>query len=284
MNAVNTARELKVLPDEVLRSAALVAGHLRGFERLGGLSGRTVAAVHGVSASVVVKGPAVAAEVEIAGRLAGDFERHGIRTPTIFAIVETSSAGTWLVMEHLPHPLPRERWGVDVPVIDTLRSLHSLPPALVANLRNGFQPGWSPAMTQAAASALRADAATAQRLEDLERRAQPLFARRCVISGDPNPLNWRVDDEGRPVLLDLERLTIASPSLDLAILLPGLPDRRQATALAIAYGADAPTADEILWAKAWTVVEMASTTAASTQAREVLRDVREAFFSWLEQV
>ncbi|MBE7956380.1 phosphotransferase [Microbacterium oxydans] len=284
MNALKTAKAPKEIPVEVLRSAARVGGRLKGFEWLGGLSGRSVAALHGVSASVVVKGPAVAAEVEIAGRLAGDFERHGIRTPTIFAIVETSSAGTWLVMERLPHPLPQERWGVDLQVIDTLRSLHSLPQGLVASLRYGFQPGWDSAMTRSAVSALHADAATAQHLEDLERCAQPLFARRCVISGDPNPLNWRVDHAGFPVLLDLERLTIASPALDLAILLPGLPDRSEAEALTSAYGPDSPSVDEILWAKAWTVVEMASTSAASRQARDVLRAVRGAFLAWLEQV
>ncbi|MCB8044061.1 hypothetical protein JM654_06985 [Microbacterium oxydans] len=107
MNALKTAKAPKEIPVEVLRSAARVGGRLKGFEWLGGLSGRSVAALHGVSASVVVKGPAVAAEVEIAGRLAGDFERHGIRTPTIFAIVETSSAGTWLVMERLPTRCPK---------------------------------------------------------------------------------------------------------------------------------------------------------------------------------
>ena len=184
-----------------------------------------MARVQGTSRSVVVKGPVSTPEVEVARHFPELLLRHGVRVPRVFATPEAVDAGTWIVMEHLPDPLPQHRWGVDAQVIAMLRGLHTLPPDVVEELPGRYLPRWDDALTASAAAALGADDAVVGRLTVLAKRAQPLFDPRCVVSGDPNPLNWRVDGEQRPVLLDLERITVASPALDLAIVLAGLPDR-----------------------------------------------------------
>ncbi len=272
------------LPSEVLAAASACAGGITGIESLCGLSGRTVARVQGTGGSVVAKGPVSTPEVEVARHFPELLLRHGVRVPRVFATPETADAGTWIVMEHLPDPLPQERWGADEQVITTLRALHTLPPDVVEELPERYRPRWDDALTASAASTLGADDAVVGRLTLLAEHAQPLFDPRCVVSGDPNPLNWRVDDENRPVLLDLERITVASPALDLAIVLAGLPDRASAAAVTAAYGAEAPTADEVLLAKAWSVVELAATAADGTPAHDVVMYVRPAFFSWLERL
>lgn len=268
------------LPPAVLAAVTPHTGTVRAVEPLGGLSGRTVAAVHGSLGSVVVKGPVSPVEVAAATDLAGPLARSGVRVPRTLASPDASGA-TWLVTEHLPRALPRHRWGGDPHVLDALRGLHSLAPELVENLPDRYRPRWDAPLTAAACESLAADDATAGRLADLAGRAGGLFAAGRVICADANPLNWRLDTDGRPVLVDWERLTVASPAIDVATVIPGLPDRRTAGVVASAYGADAVTADEVMLAKAWTVVELAATAAPGSAAREVVEQIRAPFLEWL---
>ncbi|MBE1878419.1 phosphotransferase family protein [Myceligenerans pegani] len=273
------------LPAAVVTAVARHAGGVEGIERLGGLSGRTVVAVHGRWRTVVVKGPVTRVEVAAATELVDPLARHGVRVPRTLAVVDATgdSAGDdWVVMEHLPRALPRERWGADGRVVDMLRGLHAMPRELVEHLSDRYRPRWDPSLTAAACVALDADQATAGRLADLAERAQDLFFPDRVVSGDPNPLNWRLDDHDSPVLVDWERITVASPAIDLAIVLPGLPDREAAASMVAAYGNDALGVDDILLAKAWTVVELAATAAAGSAAREVIEQIRASFLDWLD--
>jgi aminoglycoside phosphotransferase (APT) family kinase protein len=271
------------LPAEVLRAAEHRTGAVAWIELLGGLSGRTVRAVHGEDASVVVKGPAPAPEVAVARGLRSTLGHHGVRTPTVFAVIETQGAGTWIVQEYLARPLPRERWGADAEVIGMLRALHAVPPGAVDGLPDQYRPSWDDVLTSAAAASLAADNATTDRLQQLARRAWPLFVPRLVISADPNPLNWRIDDHDRPVLLDWERITVASPAIDLAIVLPGLPDRASVAAVRAVYGEGAPSTDEVLLAKAWSVVEFAASAPPGGPNHDVTASIREEFLRWLQQ-
>jgi hypothetical protein len=61
------------------------------------------------------------------------------------------------------------------------------------------------------------------RLLSIRERTQGLFAPLCCISGDPNPTNWGMREDGTVVLFDWERFGKGSPSLDIAISMPGLP-------------------------------------------------------------
>ncbi len=268
------------LPPAVVAAAAPHTGTVRATEPLGGLSGRTVAAVHGTLASVVVKGPVSSVELAAATDLARPLARSGVRTPRTLAVSEASGEA-WLVMEHLPRALPRHRWGADPHVLRALRGLHSLPREPVERLHGRYRPRWDAPLTAAACETLAVDDATGARLADLAQRAGSLFVASRVISGDANPLNWRLDAEDRPVLVDWERITVASPAIDLATVVPGLPDRRTAGAVVSAYGDDTITVDELLLAKVWTVVELAATAPSESAARGVVEQVRTPFLEWL---
>lgn len=272
------------LPTRVLAAAAEHTGQVVRSEPLGGLSERTVVLLHGDRGSVVVKGPAPPAELAVARWPGGFLGQHGVTTPQVLRVVDTTGSGSWVVMEHLPRALPRERWGADEHVVAVLRALHTVPTHLVASLPGRYRPAWDDALTAAATSALGADSTLRDRLMALCESAQRLFDPQCVVSADPNPLNWRLDEQDRPVLLDLERITLGTPALDLAIALPGLPDRASAAAMGAAYGAGAPSVDDILLAKVWSVVEFAAQAAADTRAQQAIADLLDAFPYWLDQL
>jgi hypothetical protein len=104
-------------------------------------------------------------------------------------------------------------------------------------------------------------------LAAMQQEAQPLFVPGVPISGDPNPLNWGLRDDGTAVLFDWERLTIATPALDLAIAVPGLGDWIAFRAVAAGYLGDAreradALARDIAAAKVWSVVELLAGVAA----------------------
>jgi aminoglycoside phosphotransferase (APT) family kinase protein len=234
--------------------------------------------VHGDAGVVVVKGPVPAAEADVAGRLAAVLEDAGVPTARCRALVEASD-GPWLVLEHLPEPLPRDRWGADPAVLDVLRRLHAIPPGLVRDIPERYLPRWDAAMTERAGDVLEADPALTDRLGELQDRAAPLFEPSVVVSGDANPLNWRLGTRGEPALIDWERITLAGPAVDLGILLPGLPSRTAAEQMAAAYG-NVP-ADALLLVKAWSIVELAATSEPGSEAGELVRGIRDEVRAWL---
>ncbi|MDQ0220379.1 hypothetical protein ELQ35_19985 [Peribacillus cavernae] len=58
-------------------------------------------------------------------------------------------------------------------------------------------------------------------LSFLQEQAKVLFRPLCCISGDPNPTNWGVRNNGDLVLFDFERIGYGNPAIDLAITMPG---------------------------------------------------------------
>ena len=69
----------------------------------------------------------------------------------------------------------------------------------------------------------------------MEQASQHLFRPVCAISGDPNPVNWGLRDDGTLALFDWERFGRCSPALDLAITVPGLGDETAYRAVATSY-------------------------------------------------
>ncbi|WP_150461996.1 phosphotransferase family protein [Nesterenkonia ebinurensis] len=273
----------KAIPSSVVDACGQHIGDVIKIETLSGLSGRTVAAVFGTDGSLVVKGPAPAAEVEVMRRFPEQFQQYGIRTPGTLTIVELKSSETWILMEHLPDPLPRNRWGADPEVLAVLGNLHGFPAELIKDIPERYQPRWDNTMTAQAATALSLDGPTTLHLETIADQAGQLFEPDCVISGDPNPLNWRLDPDGLPVLLDLERLTVANPAIDLTIMIPGFPHREDLSAMLRAYpGQNPPTVDEVLMAKAWSVVELAAMSTEKLAVQSVVSQLRSPFLSWID--
>jgi thiamine kinase-like enzyme len=59
------------------------------------------------------------------------------------------------------------------------------------------------------------------KVEYIREQVKALFIPFCCLSGDPNPTNWGVRDNGDLVLFDFERIGYGNPAIDLAITMPG---------------------------------------------------------------
>jgi aminoglycoside phosphotransferase (APT) family kinase protein len=208
----------------------------------------------------------------------------------------TEAALDWLVLEHIPHPLPRERWLADPAVLAILYRLHHAElPTIAVPL---FQPAWSEAMTE---QALAYFSSTDQRhlrshLCSIQHQAQPLFHPHCLISGDPNPRNWGLRSNGTVVLYDWERWGRGTPALDLAITIPGLGDWSAFARVSKQYLAMAPDLHshasailqltrDIALAKVWNAIEFLSHAALGQLAdTSGLPSLIQQLPRWIEQV
>lgn len=264
-----------MVPATVVALAEEHVGTVHAAERLAGLSHAEVWRLDGADGSLVAKGG-------VHPREHAAYTRDllpGVRIPRC---VEAYDDGrVWLLLEHLPRPLPAARWGPDREVVATLRTLHGLDPGLLRDVPDPFRPSWDEDRHARARQRLRVSPAATATLDVVRRAAQPLLAPRCVVSGDPNPLNWRLDDDDRPVLLDWERLGSAHPAVDLAIALPGLPTYAEANGMVSAYGDDAVRPVDLLIAKAWTLVEFADDAGDHDGRADVLARLAPRLDGWL---
>jgi Ser/Thr protein kinase RdoA (MazF antagonist) len=183
----------------------------------------------------------------------------------------------------------------DPDLIAVLRLLHqSALPDLPAPLAP-YRPTWEMATTDRALVALPAlpacDAATLMdNLGAMCDAAQPLFAPRCPLSGDPNPANWGLRDDGSLVLFDWERFCRGAPAIDLAITVPGLGDMTAFRQVAVGYSVGQAPSDEaeqmareIALAKVWSVVEfLAHNAGRGERAGATLAWVAATFGDWLQ--
>jgi aminoglycoside phosphotransferase (APT) family kinase protein len=226
------------------------------------MSGAVTLRVRWAGDSVVVKGTCNQVEPFVYRVFAPLLRRHEIALPEL--LWAGQDAGRWwLVLEDIPRPLPFSAGAVDFRVVATLRRLHRMPLAPDRLPARRFVPRWDDELTEAALGLLPTaeQMAVVPVLAAMQQVAQPLFVPRVPISGNPNPLNWGLRDDGTAVLFDWERLTIASPALDLAIAVPGLGDWTAFRAVAAAYLGEAreradALARDIAAAKVWSVVEL----------------------------
>ncbi len=247
-------------PDALSLAATGLVGRVTSARPLGGMSGASVLLLAGPRGSVVAK--------QVHPREMAFYEGvtlSGVRVPRVLG-----RADQWLLLEHLPDALPRHRWGADTEVAATLRALHATPTEAIAGVPAPFRPRWDDEMHTAAMTVLSLSASAAATLAVVRRAALPLLEPVAVISGDTNPLNWRLDADGHPVLLDWERLGLGHPAIDLGIALPGLPTREEAAAMVSAYGHPGVTSGDVLVAKAWSVVEFAAEVAARPDLEAML--------------
>ncbi len=292
-------------PSLVIAQAERLLGRIETVERLGGMSGSRVLRARGERGRAVVKGGGKAAETEFYEAVAPVLAARGGGVPNLLW-AGTVAGERWLIIEEVPAPLPRERWGADPEVLAALARIHTagdvLPPLRSAD---AFQPVWSPEATGLAMQALRAPHSggtatdlddVAALLTDMRSAAAPLFAPACPLSGDPNPANWGLRADGSLVLFDWERYCRGTPALDLAAIVPGLGTPEDFGMVAEGY-ADALTragdstsesldiaalAREIVLAKAWNVVELLAGIAAGHQgAGRMLGWLRGSFPDWV---
>lgn len=280
------------IPRIVLEHARTVAGTTKSIERLAGMSGGDVYRIRGTRRSVIAKRPAREAEVTFYRHIAPQLHKAYDFTPFLLDAVR-EDARWWLLLEDVSRPLPRERWLADPELLTALARLHALPlPAMTGDV-SPYRPAWTPALSDRALTTL--PAATAATitppLELLQPAAQGLFAPLAPLSGDPNPTNWGLRDNGRIVLFDWERYCRGAPALDLAITIPGLGDANAFRLVARRYLTAAPSQQdarldsltrEIAVAKVWSVVEfLAMASQESDHATTQAAWVAERVAPWL---
>jgi thiamine kinase-like enzyme len=242
----------------------------------GGLSGCAVYRVQLKDCNVVVKANVAPREAAFYRDFAPILKAH-IRTPKLEMIAE-SNGETWLVIEHIPALLPKDRWLADPQMLDTLRKLHDFKfdhaPKFV------FQPTWTQAMNTHVLQFLPKHLEA--KLEEFRTLAQPLLEPRNLISGDPNPKNWGILENGKPVLFDWDRFGLGTPALDLAITVPGLGSRSDYTKVAATYRGkpDDKLAREIALAKVWAIIDILG----YVQVLELMQPFLSEIATWLEQL
>jgi aminoglycoside phosphotransferase (APT) family kinase protein len=180
---------------------------------------------------------------------------------------------SWLVLEDVPHPLPRDHWVADAEMLALLSRLHRSTFGRPLELPGMYAPEWTDGMTDAALSCFTDEVAGSlvPALAAVQRESRRLFEPWCSISGDPNPTNWGVCEDGSLVLYDWERFGAGAPALDLAITIPGLGYSAAYAAVATLYlqqwrrAETVPVPElfatlprDIGIAKAWSVVEFLS--------------------------
>jgi hypothetical protein len=243
----------------------------------GGLSGCAVYRVQLEDRNVVVKANVTPREAAFYRDFAPILKAHVIRTPKLEMIAHAGDE-TWLVIEHIPAPLPDQRWLADPQVLETLRKLREF--KFDHAPKFAFQPTWTQAMNSHVLQFLPKH--LEEKLEAFRTLAQPLFEPRNLISGDPNPMNWGVLENGDPVLFDWDRFGLGTPALDLAITVPRLGSKENYEKVAAIYRGkpDAQLAREIALAKVWTIVDILG----MVQVFELMRPYLGDIAAWLEQL
>lgn len=184
-----------------------------------------------------------------------------------FGLRQESILPFWLVIEHIPSPLPPERFLADAEMLGVLHRLHSIPfrfNSMSGNVAHLYEPKWTESMTSSIVQFLPEGKQNEliAFLGALRKSAEQLFLPKCFISGDPNRTNCGLRADGSLVLFDWERFGLGTPPLDLAIATPGLPSiidiRKTAQAYALHSSADIDVdalARDIAVAKVWNIVE-----------------------------
>jgi aminoglycoside phosphotransferase (APT) family kinase protein len=234
-------------PAPLARAVADVVGGAATRTPLPGLSGSAVELVEGPRERVVVK-RASSREVAFYASVVPALP-SGVRVPHAWW-----AADGWLVLEHVPSALPRHRWLADPDVLAVLVALHA---ADVPPLDDPFVPCWSDELTERALALL--PVAVGPALQRFQGSAPRWLRGEALVSGDTNPRNWAVRDDGSVVLLDWERVGVASPAVDVAVTVPGLGSPDDLAAVAAGYaragGATLPV-EALATVKAWTATEL----------------------------
>jgi aminoglycoside phosphotransferase (APT) family kinase protein len=247
-------------------------GQPTGVETLGGQSAAAVYRVRFVGKSLIVKTSPIANEAVFYEKIAPLLQARSIDVP----VLERSfcEAGRyWLVLEDVPHPLPATRRQADDQMIEVLYRLHTFKLEQLPPGPGWYRPKWTAPMTELALECLPPEVARPSKpfLYTLQNDYQHLFKPQNLISGDPNPGNWGLREDGTLVLFDWERFSYGTPALDLAITVGGVGNVAGYAATAVKYlrtnkdlaaseimALTRPLARDIAIAKIWTVVEYLS--------------------------
>ncbi|GGX38018.1 phosphotransferase family protein [Saccharospirillum salsuginis] len=183
----------------------------------------------------------------------------GISAPDVFAV--SPSEGMWI--EYIPHAVHPSETGQP----DFMQALAEIHEADLNLDRDRLFPyRWTTQDTERAIDRFEPDQ---QRLidrwlPDFFDRQSSVFEPVCPVSGDTNAFNWGRRENGDLVLFDWERFGMGSPAMDLAPMIPGLPDIELVDRYCSAYLDVRHTAgfhsesirSQVLTTMAWLVIEV----------------------------
>jgi hypothetical protein len=147
------------------------------------------------------------------------FKNNNINIPNLYFSYEQDGE-YWIVIEDVPLSFSKSRWKGDSEQIYMLYLLHSNSWNNRINLKNPYHFFWDYETMIRVQQLLPLD--LTDNLYILQEKTKVIFRPLCCISGDPNPTNWRVRNNGELVLFDFERIGYGNPAIDLAITIPGL--------------------------------------------------------------
>lgn len=294
-----TTEQVVNWPDGLVRLVETVLPAPWDVERLGGMSESRVYRVRNAGASLIAKVSPSSAEHTFYSTYAPSLRDAGVGMPELLAAVEFDGFHS-LLLEDLPHTLVVRRddaWQPDRRVLETLARLHTTTQEWLVGPGTPTTWSWTEAMTQALLDNLAAGEARrlSGPLNALAAEAQVLFEPECWISGDPNPLNWGVRDDGSVALFDWELFGPGATAIDLAVTVPGLGDRTAYRLTAVEYAgvrksASGATVDslarQIALAKIASVVGLVhgSVTGTARVSDGLLEWIREQFPALVEDV
>jgi hypothetical protein len=195
---------------------------LSAIDNLNGvIPGREVISyrVHSTKNSYILKNCRQKREFDVYTKHSTFFKENNINIPEIFFSCKEDGE-YWIVIEDVPNSLPKSRWKADSEQITLLYHLHSKSWDRTIHLEDPFISPWNEESMEEAQKLLPMELKT--NLNNIRTKANELFIPLCCISGDPNPTNWGVRDNGDIVLFDFERIGYGNPAIDLAITMPGL--------------------------------------------------------------
>lgn len=276
-------------PEPVRRYLLKRYGTATLIEPLSGQSRSNVWRVHFRSRSVIVKAKAHPHEVAFYKVAAPWLRLQGLPIPNM-EWCWTSDDISWLIIEDVSQPLPCTRWRADSEILKVLGRLHQLP--LNKQLKRSllFRPRWTATMTRKALTYLPSDHAIwmLPRLELLRHKYEHLFLPDCYISGDPNPTNWGISEDGKLMLYDWERFGLGKPALDLAITIAGLGNMTTFREVAASYNkinahsAVESLARDIATAKVWSLIEFLNHLKdGKLREADFIHEVIDTFPRWL---
>lgn len=130
----------------------------------------------------------------------------------------------YIVIEDIPKPYHVKGRQGDPAVVEVLYKFHSETWNKEQAVKGSYRPRWDGSFNETLLS--KYNDKDAMKLEpilaEVQRQSQKLFIPHCWINADTNPTNWGVRENGTVVLFDWERISCASPAIDLAITMPGL--------------------------------------------------------------
>lgn len=261
-------------------------GYFVKIERLSGIagSGSSTYKLECVGDSVVVKSSASPRERLFYERVAEDLRQNGVHIAQVYWSGIDSRHNNWIAIEDVPGAFPQEQWKNNPEQLQLLCNLHSCTSEHLAvdNEDVWYCPKWDGALTELALSWF-VGTTQMNEIQSLLLNAQELcqiiFVPNCWLSGDPNPTNWRVRNNGELVMIDWERFCQGSPAIDLAITMPNLGTEDLSLELGIARNyrrfwseksedilpSEAELAFQIRLSKIWTVVEFIANAARNSK-------------------